>query len=235
MQLFSFRDDSGPAAQTGTAMHAASDEFHKTKDVIKAVEKMHSGKDQYPLADLDAAARMFVSYVQDPRNATADVVLSEHPVEFVIKPHPDDPTKEDIHVRGRLDQVRKEHGQLRVYDIKTSTRDGFVLLSESFYQMAAYALGASAVLNTRVDPGALILPRKYLSRGVDPASSPSGVFWNYVFRTEDAVHAMQGVRIAVMAIRTGTPWVGPSDACNWCHYGGIDRCVPELVKLGLKF
>lgn len=233
MFLLSPEDRPGPAADTGSATHAAVHMFHESKgDVLASIEHMHVRRSEYPLADLDDAARLFLAYTKDPRNHVP-VALAEKKVKFTIKPAPEDPTGEPIWITGRLDQVRLVDGVFKVNDLKTSTRDGPVLLAESLYQMAAYCVGATLELGKPVHPGALILPRKYMRAGVNPAESPPGVFWHYVFRLDQCDHILNGVRHAVAMLRSGCAWANPGDYCTWCHFHSIDECIPKLVQIGV--
>lgn len=226
------KDEAGAAADTGSATHAAVQTFHQSKDVVASVEAMHGRRDEYPQANLDDAAKLFLAYSEDPRNARAEVVFAEQRVKFEIAPHPQDPTQAPIKVIGRLDQVRFENGEFRLYDLKTSTREGPVLMAEAWYQVAAYCVGATVTLGKPVQPGALILARKYFRRGCDPKSAPAGVFWNYVFNLQDCDTILQGVRSTVAEVRSGRMFANAGDYCAWCAHGGIDACLPRLVQLG---
>lgn len=234
MLVLDSKDEAGPAAHTGSAMHAAVERFHQDGDVVAAVEAMHGRRDEYPMADLDDAAKLFFAYSQDPRNAGAKVVLSETKASFSIKPHPEDPTQAPICVSMRLDQVRWDGAQFKLFDLKTSKRDGPTLLAESIYQISAYCVGASVVLGKTVEPGALITPRKYLVRGTDPSSAPPGVFWHYTFNYAQCEHVLRGVREIVAHIRSGRVWLNGGDYCNWCIHRGVDVCVHKFAEWDAK-
>src|SRR5262245_1800132 len=90
--------ESGPAADTGSAMHHAAAEFHRGKGLAECLDSMRANVGKFPLADLQDAASMFLLYAQDPRNANAWVHAVEQPVAFSIDPAPADPTGERIQV-----------------------------------------------------------------------------------------------------------------------------------------
>lgn len=219
-------DVSGPAANTGSATHAAIAAWHHGKGADGAVEEMCERISEYPLADLADAARLFLAYTQDPRNYPEATVLCEQKVAFSLAPDPSDPTGAPICIVGRLDQVREVDGVLRMYDIKTSTREGIVLLAEHMFQAAAYCVGASMYLQRRVEPGALICPRKYFRRGVDPRTAPTGVFWHFAWTYDDIDIMLGGIRRAVAAVRSGNVHFNPGDYCQWCPAKTPDLCIP---------
>lgn len=229
---FEPHDEGGPAAQTGSAMHVAAHAFHaQGGDAASGLEAMSAVAAKFPQADMSDAASLFLAYAADPRNRDAKILMREEPVSFTIQPDESDPTQQPILVVGTLDQVREENGVAKVYDIKTSTRDGTTLLAEHAIQVAAYCIGASIKLNRRVDPGALICPRKYLTAGRDPRNSPPGVFFHFAWDYDDIELLLLGVRKNVAAIRSGDYWHFAGDWCRWCHMRSPDLCVPELQKL----
>lgn len=231
--LFAPEDRAGPAADTGSAAHAAIHHWHSdSHNVLASVEAMHAQYARYPLADLDEAVRMFVAYTKDPRNRDAVVIGSEQYVRVQIKPSPDDRTGQPIIINGRFDQVRERNGAYYLDDLKTSKRDGITLMGESLYQLCVYAVGASLLYNRPVHPGAIISLRKYLVGGVDPSAAPPGVFWNYTIRYENCDMILNGLRHIVAALRCGIAWANAGDYCTWCHYHGIDNCIPALVQVG---
>jgi hypothetical protein len=101
-------EDSGPAANTGSALHKAIETWHKNgQDEKGAVEVMRKGIAKYPNADLTDAADMFRAYCLDPRNIKAEIIEAERQVEIYLNPAKFDPTKEDIVIYGTLDQIRR--------------------------------------------------------------------------------------------------------------------------------
>lgn len=218
-------DEGGPAGDTGSAMHRAAAEFHRGKSVSDAITVMSANLADYPHADLADAAKLFISYAADPRNANAKIVLVEESVRFTIEPAAYDVTKQPIVVEGTCDQVREIDGKLKLYDIKTSKKPGHGQLRIAAMQAAAYCVGASVKLGKRVDPGALILPRQY----------PGGpVFWNFAWTFDDTEHILAGIRHAVACIRSGNIYHSPGDDCEWCPGKGPDICLPKLKELKLR-
>lgn len=216
--------EGGAAADTGSAAHKAIAAFHKGKGQAASLEVMQAHRADYPSADLQEAAGLFLCYAADSRNATADVVLVEEPIQFSISPAPEDKTQAPIQVIGTLDQVRRENGQHYLHDVKTSKLDGLELLNQHVFQIAAYCVGASLKLGVKVNPGSLILPRKY--RGKDPNSAP--VFWHFAWKFEDIEQILAAVRHSVANIRNGNLYHVPGPYCTWCSARSPDLCLPRL-------
>jgi hypothetical protein len=222
-------DESGPAADTGSAVHRAAQLLHLGKDIADSLGGMQEGLAKYPRADLGDAAKLFLAYARDIRNRDARVILCEEPIRFTIEAAQDDPTGEPIQVIGTLDQVREdEWGRLKLYDIKTSKRDPNEIRIESMFQMAAYCVGATVKLGRPVDPGAIIMPRQY--KGSDP--STANVFFNYTFKLPDTEYILEPLRARVAEIRRGHVYHMPTvEGCKWCPQRMSDVCLPKLVKL----
>lgn len=219
-------DDSGQAADTGSAMHRAAQAMHKKESIAASLKAMQEDKAKYPLADLNDAAAMFLNYASDPRNSTADFVCVEQAIAFDIAPAKDDPTQAPIKVIGTLDQVRRKDGKLFLWDIKTSKKDGPTLLSNHIFQAAAYCIGASILLNAPVHPGGLILPRKYKAGAV--ATSPA--FWHFAWSFDDIEQILEPIRHKVSLIRRGLVTHMPNEGCNWCPGRSPDLCLPKLRR-----
>lgn len=219
-------DEGGAAGDTGSAVHKAAELFHDGASVSESLSGMHDKLAEYPRAVLAEAAQMFLAYASDTRNSTAKLVLNEQPIRFSIEASPHDPTGAPIEVIGRLDQVREdEWGQLKAYDIKTSKKDPQYVRSISFFQMAAYCVGATVKLGRPVNPGAIIMPRKY---GAHP--STSNVFFPYTYKLHDCELILEGLRNRIAEIRMGYVTHVPNDDCMWCKFQQPDLCLPELTK-----
>ncbi len=218
--------ESGPAADTGSAVHAAACALHQGKEVAESLAVMSAKLSEYPRADLVDAASLFLKYASDPRNRGAEVLLNEQPISFQVAAAPEDPTGEPLIFVGRVDQVRRTD-RLRVFDIKSSKRDPMELLHESLFQMAAYCVGASVLLKERVDPGALIMVRKY--KATDHANAP--VFWHFPWTFHDCEQILDVVRHRVAEVRRGVLYHNPKeDMCRWCHQRTPDVCFPKLQE-----
>lgn len=229
VMLYMYGEDgeSGPAADTGSAVHKAAAAMHNGAEPAAALKVMGERAHEYPRADLREAAGIFLSYSSDERNRV-ECLLVERQVEFRLAAAPEDPTGEPVVIVGRVDQVRLYEGdRASVWDIKTSKLDGIRLLQESTMQVAAYCVGASYLLGRRVDPGGLILPRRYVPG--DPSRSP--VFWHIPWKFEDAAQILEPVRHVVAHIRRGQLWHVPSDEmCRWCSARSPDICLPKLQQ-----
>lgn len=219
--------ESGPAADTGSAVHKAAHALHTGKGVAEALGVMQAEKHQYPLADLQDAASLFLCYSGDPRNRDAKVVLCEEKIKFTIRAAEGDPTGEAIEVEGTVDQVRlDDYGRYTCDDIKTSKRDPSEVRNESTFQMAAYCIGASLKLGAPVHPGRLIFPRRYDARDL----ANSKVFYHFNFKFEDIEQILLPVRLKVAQIRRGELYHVPNSDCKWCHKRDPDICLPELQR-----
>lgn len=225
MFLLAPDQESGPAADTGSAVHAAAHAMHEGKEVAEALAIMHAKLADYPRADLLDASDLFLKYAADVRNREAKIVATETAIRFQIKAAPEDPTGEPVSFIGRLDQVRDTDGRLRVYDLKTSKKDQTTLLHEHTFQMAAYCVGASILFKREVWPGALILVRRYGKS--DYSNAP--VFWHYSWSFQDCAKILDVVRHRVAEIRRGVVYHNPrEEQCCWCHMRTPDLCLPKL-------
>lgn len=224
-------DDSGKAADTGSAVHRAIEVWHKEKDVAGALAAVRAHLSDFPLADLDEVRLHFTPYTQDPRNINCDLVHNELPVRFQLPPHDSDPTGSPIFVHGTLDQIRRERGQLFLWDVKTSLKDGWVLAHEFSLQLAAYCLGAAKTINQTVYPGGIIRTRGYRTRTAPPAAQqPHGVFFGAPFSLHQIDALLESVRLAVAQIRSGSVQLGPGEWCQYCPAMGMDSCLSMLVE-----
>lgn len=227
--LHPVQDEGGQAGDTGSATHAAVHAFHKGLGLAACLEAMGARVREYPKADMTDAAGLFLAYARDHRNVDARVLLAEHPVSFTIAPAAHDPTQAPIQVEGTLDQVRDDgpYGP-RLYDLKTSKKDPHEVLLHSVFQIAAYCVGASIALNRVVQPGALIMPRRYKSDG------SGAVFHFFAWTFDDVPQILEGVRNAVADIRAGRIHHVPSADCVWCPARTPDVCLPKLRRTMLE-
>lgn len=223
--------ESGAAADTGSAMHCAARHMHRGEGTAGCLEAMRAEKSNFPAADLQEAAAMFLLYAADTRNRSAEVALCEEPIAFQISPAPEDKTQAPIKVIGTLDQVRHHNGQYFLYDIKTSKKDPLDLLNLHSLQIAGYCVGASIKLGKPVHPGALILPRKYEAK----SPSTSRVFYHFAWSFKDTAQMLEGIRHQVAMIRNGYVWHVPNNDCGWCHQRTPDVCLPRLQELKLRW
>jgi len=228
-------NSSGPAADTGSAVHKAAAAYHTTakRDVAASLAEMRTFLPEYPLADLGTAEQQFRHYAADPRNQEANVVLCEAKVTVVLSPPEGDTTPIEIH--GRLDQVREYRGVLTVYDIKTGgVMEGDEMLSYAAAQLAAYQVGASELLGKRVASACIIRTKDYLKTGRKKTPKPGPVFWSASWVYEDAVALMEEVRRIVGEIRRGHCRVSPSaENCRYCPGAGVANCLGRRRALTL--
>jgi hypothetical protein len=222
-------DESGAAADTGSAMHAAAAAMHRGNGVAESIGAMQASQSDYPQADLADAAAMFLNYAQDTRNRDAKIIAVEENIAFQISPAAEDPTQAPISVIGRVDQVIEVNGQLVVRDIKTSKKDAITVLHESTFQVAAYMVGIAAKLQRPVSRGLIICPRKYKA---DPSNSPT--HWHYPWGWDDLEQILSAIRHQVARIRSGDIYHVPGDYCQWCIAKSPDLCLPKLQELKVR-
>lgn len=209
-------DESGAAADTGSAMHKAAHALHSGKSVAESIGVMQAEKHSYPQADLTDAAGLFLAYAAHPETQTAKVVLAEQKIRFQIAPSAQDPTGAPISIEGTLDQVREVGGQLYLWDIKTTKKHPLTALRNSQHQAAAYCIGASYLLGRPVLPGGLIMPRQ------------TALYIPFAWKWDDIEDILAPVRDAVALIRSGTiHHVSHAATCEWCPAGGPELCLPR--------
>ncbi len=218
LTLTNDQDKAGEPADTGSATHAAVATWHKNGgDAASAVEAMRTRIAEYPLADLKTAGELFCNYIVQPANRSAELVLVEAEVTFSLPCAEDDPTGEAVTVLGHLDQVRRERGMLKLWDIKTSKKMPHEVLWGAEMQAAAYCLGATQLLGETVHPGGIIMPRR------DPMHIP------FLWAHTDIPRILEPLVRLVAEVRKGNVWhVSGNENCKWCHTGGPDQCFPRL-------
>lgn len=231
LYLYGSSDTGGPAGDTGSAMHKAAHAFHTGKEVAESIEIMGDNLSKYPKADLMDAADMFLKYASDPRNRDAKVVAAELPISFQIAPAPEDHTQAPIQIIGTLDQIREEHGRLRLWDIKTSKKPPRDILDETLIQAAGYCVGGTIALGRDVHPGGIIVPRQY---GVMANVGKAPVHWHFPWKFVDLEQILFGIRVQVANIRAGKIWHVPNPDCKWCEAQSPDNCLPKLISLNLR-
>lgn len=236
MFIWAPTDESSEAADTGSATHVAVAHWHRDKNLAAAVKAMREASEaRFRQANLDEAVAMFLLYARDKRNTEAKILedkhgnpLLEYPVNFTIQPAPDDPTQAPIAIVGTLDQVREAPDtRPHVWDLKTGKRPGWDQLNAHLYQQAAYAIGASIVLERPVTMGGLITPRHYKMNAL-PETCPAGIFWHYPHKFDDLEFLLNTLRRIVANIRSGEVTVNPGDYCRYCPAHGTEECVPLL-------
>lgn len=237
-ELEMLHDESGKAADTGSAVHFAVAAFHKKAG--DEVAKMRSAVAAFPLADLDEAERIYGRYVADPRNRDAEVVAVEQ--EVVVSLDAKFLDTEPIVIAGTLDQLRWNAADRRyeVWDIKTGNRDPLYFQNVYALQMAAYVMAARNVsggspydmssglpfdADGPIVPGGYIRTKGYFTRGAE-LPSPHGVFVPAGIGDPDSL--LDAVRWAVCAIRSGYVVATPGDHCGTCSFAGNEFCLPKL-------
>ena len=223
-------DGGGPAAQTGSLVHAAVAAFHLEPDASKriaaAVATLQSAAGNFPKADPTEARLFTEAYICDPRNQNAKIIAVERRVSLTLEPHRLDPTGEPIVIHGTLDQIRDENGRFVVCDLKTGKPSGLEMIHDYAIQQAAYTLAARASGLGDVQPGYLIRNYGYRQRGAQ-LPSPDGVYWWLPFTVEGAIALLARVQLQVALIRSGEIDFGPASWCTYCEHRGLDSCMPK--------
>lgn len=230
LQVGLLTDDSGQAADTGSAVHRGVEVWHRTGEVEQAFVAMRDSLKDFPLADLDEARLHFEPYVEDPRNQVT-LVANELPVTFALAPHASDLTGQPIYVKGTLDQLRRgPDGRVYLWDLKTGRKEGWDMIHEYALQLAAYCVGAAEVLGEVVHPGGVIRSRGWRKRGVVPADAPAGVFFHCPFGVDDLQLLLDDVRLTIAQVRGGEVQPRSGDWCSYCPAGGLSGCLAILKR-----
>lgn len=215
--------ESGPAADTGSAVHFAVKTWHEQdKSERIALGAMREGMAMYPRADLDVAAQHFLAYARDPANQQAEVVLVEAKIEYELQAATEE--EREIIIHGTLDQVRKIDGLYVSWDVKTGAAlKGWEMVEHHALQLMAYQLGATQRLGKVVDRAGIIRTKDYLEK------KPGPVFWNAPWDHVGAQAAVQALVAVVKAIRRKEVHVAPGPDCRWCV--GVAECTRRLSLL----
>ncbi len=226
-------DEGGAPAQTGSLVHAAIAAFHQTTDEAKklqaAIEAIGLNSPKFPLADLNETRLFLTPYLADPRNAKANVIACERPVSLTLDPHPLDPTKQPIIIKGTLDQIRLSPAREYVSDYKSGTPTGWAMIHDYAYQQAAYLLAARDSGYPNVASAEIIRGRGYRTKGVS-VQQPDGVYWQMPFTVDQAWGLMSRVQLAIATLRMGYVEYGPGPQCVYCPLGGLDSCQQKAGK-----
>lgn len=250
--LLMLRDEEGgpgSAAQTGTLVHAAIDEWLRGSSLAAAREHMDQlnagfrsrGESE---GDCAQATKWLDAYTGDRRNAPlgqapADPAFGivEHAEANVVcrlDPADIDPTGQQVVIAGTLDQLRRgPDGMLRAWDLKstrfeTTGGTGQTMWLAYLLQLGIYALGAEQMLGEPVGVGGIIALRGYGARLADrkevfiPASLP----------TEHLPLVLETVTEQIALIRSGhiSPRVGPD--CAKCYAAsGPGECLSRLAQI----
>lgn len=233
--LRSLTGGSSPAAHTGTAVGRLIELTHQGAPYAEALARTQAeAPEAFPDADLDYVMQCGLAYCSDARNR--DVVvgeLCEREVTVSLAPSPRDPTGEPIQLVGHVDQIRRERGQLYVWDLKNGRPSGIDLLYGYAWQIAAYAVAASNTLGEPVLPGGIIRLRGYIHerRKNNPDPNEANVFYAAPWTLEQC-HAMLGNVVEHIALqRSGVLLSQPGTHCEWCPASGPHTCADEIERM----
>tara|TARA_R110002074_G_scaffold62921_3_gene151208 strand:+ start:111 stop:989 length:879 start_codon:yes stop_codon:yes gene_type:complete len=256
---YGISSEGGPAAHTGTAVGRAIELWHRGEgDPIPQVkEESTSARHPFHLANWSEVEQMLSFYVADPRNDRRGVLTTslEERVEYSIDPHDTDPTREQIWIRGHLDQVRvRQDGTREIWDLKSGQAQGHEMVNSHLMQQVAYTYGyARAHPEHPVMWGGIIRLRGYMTRqrtenpdydaakgkknnpktklvARDPGTEP--VFFNAGLRWADVEHAVEIVRLCVARVRSRSIVLRPGSHCDWCPGERFTMCRRTLKSRG---
>lgn len=223
------RDESGPAAQTGSAVGRMIELWHRGTLPAEIMSQVRSEAERWPSADLTdngEAQLMAAAYFSDGRNApgsdwgTVDPGSLEREVQLLVPPDPLDPTGEPVLFVGHLDQARRgRDGFLRVWDTKCGKPSGSEMLQEYAWQLAVYTLAAGATYGETVLPGGLIRLRDYeTGRGKARGWGPDapGVYYAAPWSLDDCRAMLGSIMQEIALVRMGRVALRPGLHCRYC-------------------
>lgn len=224
---------SSVAANTGSAVGRAIELAHAghlLDDALRAVTA--EAPEKWPRADLEQVARWAFAYCCDPRNGdgspfgTVVPGSCEREVECDLPAAPGDPNPAPFRLVGHLDQIRRDpQGRLRVWDVKSGKPGGQELVLQYAWQLAAYALAASATLGETVLPGGIIRLRgydkvPYMDPAARDAASVAAVFYPVNWALEDCRTMLLTAAAELGRVRAGYIHLRPGLHCLYCPVGG---------------
>ena len=232
-------DHGGAAAQNGSAVGRVIQLAHEGWVFDEAIRQTTTeAATQWPLANMDVVTQWAASYCSDPRNGAGSEYGEVMPksceleVRLMLPSDDDDPTRQPLHFKGHVDQIRRDRsGQLRIWDVKSGRGSGEELLAEYAWQLAVYAAAATATLKQLVLPGGIIRLRAY-DRGGPHAP---GVFWEAPWTPEDVATMIATIAHEIGVIRSGKIPLRPGLHCAWCPASPFWSChqrVPDLPTVG---
>ena len=237
-----FDRGSGAAADTGSAVGRLVQLYHEGWLVDDAIERARREcPTEFPLADLPRAETLLGHYVRDPRNPREVVAKGscELEVRLVLPPDASDPTGAPIHLVGHVDQIRHHpDGVLRVWDTKAGKLDDGLAMTRVYaWQLAAYALAATATLGREVRPGGIIRLAGYETRdgGEQARAGTASTHYETPWTLDECATMLASVSGLIAMIRRGDVLMLPGAHCRWCPGEApnlcADKILPEHVAL----
>lgn len=244
-------DEGGPAAQTGSVVHAGIAEFHRNKDkpldirIKKGWDAIAKAMVEFPEAEESEVRLFFTPYVKDHRNINLDIpqwidgeLAIEKQIDFTLPPHEIDETGSLIHIQGTFDYIAIEDGIPTLHDIKTGKRTLWEMIHDYAFQICAYTFGInqmcmqqskkdSNVLFDRIKPGKIIRVMGYRTKSKNIFdTSPDGVYISLPYRNmKHCEWLLETVRLNVALYRNGYINFGPGYWCTYCPQQGLSGCI----------
>lgn len=216
------------SAGAGTAIGAAIARFHKgeSRDAMMAAFEQ-----ECPEAFRPNFRKILADYCDDPRNGLGDVLVEslELTVAATLAPAAEDPKQEPIQLVGHTDQIRTRYGQLYVWDVKSGEPEGRDLLFYHAWQLAGYAVAATATLGREVHVGGIIRLRDYEKR---PRSGKvqGPVFYEAQWTLDQCRVMLDTMRQDIAWLNQGFVHLHPGAHCAWCPGENPATCASELQR-----
>lgn len=233
------QDEAGPAADTGTALSFAIEQFHKLRlagrpidfDTLMNLTKDESERKDRPFekARWRDVENIFDGYINDKRNLET-IVLPEVPLKTTFYVEGD-----EITLIGTVDQIRVVDGKLEIWDLKSGQKDGQEMLYDYWPQLFGYTLAA----REGGIPYNLTFPRECytmdirlggvmrLKEYIEPLPrAGKKVFYpmNNSYRVIEANVRRIANRIVELRKEKSQPTVRPGINCSWCKLGSFEGC-----------
>lgn len=225
------KDRPSQAAHTGSMVGRVVQLWHEGgEDVIAFTaareQSLREMPEQFPLADAEEALRVALLYTCDERNYGVVIKGSlEREVRLVLDPDPDDPTGDPIRLLGHIDQGRRAGGQRYVWDVKNGAQPPLDILYAYTWQVAAYALAATATFGEPWLPGGIIRLQGYGVKRDPKEANEAPVFVRSPWSLDQCRTMMGTVAHRIALIRRGIIELTPGQHCGWCPGEGPHLCA----------
>jgi len=223
--------------------------FHRNGEHASAFEEaastaMRERGERFPAADADEARSTALAYCADPQNRGGVVgAWCELEVSLTLAPAPEDSTGAPIELLGHVDQIRvtTQPDVYRVWDAKNGKPGGLELLYSHAWQLAAYALAATATLTRTLGrpitvlPGGVIRTKSYAPKRrkrnpetgelEDPVAQP---FYEAPWTLDQCRAMLDSAAFMIAQLRNGVIPLLPNVQCTYCPAGGPHLCAEKL-------
>lgn len=219
-------DDSpgGIAANSGSAVGRVVQLWHERgEDPIAldaAIRQAEAEIARHPKADFDDVRKWAEGYARDPRNAgVVEPASCEREVKLRLGA---------FELVGHVDQLRRQHGALSVWDLKSGKPGGRDMVNSHAWQISAYALACTETLGETVLPGGIIRIRSYAWNNrcrwdkSDMANAPA--FYATPWSLDVCREMMASVESHLSMLAEGRVHMHPGTQCAWCPGAAPNLC-----------